>query len=360
MIKPVLLAVDGNSLVHRAFHATAASGTRTSDGRASGAVHGFVSLLIGAVDRARADALVVGFDDHLASVRRAAHPSYKATRAEKPADLVAQLAGAVTLLQGAGICVVVPDGLEADDVLASASAAGRAVGWQVVIATSDRDSFALIDEHTSVLRLLNGGISGSPVLTPQRLHTMYGVHPHQYRDYAAMRGDTSDNIKGIPGIGKKTAQKLLTCFGSAQAAFDAVDTDPSEVRRTLGPAVTGKLADPANRDAFSVASSLMTMHSDVPLDLDLTGEDGHGRLPLSPDRLIAAMDTWELTGLEESALRALGGFAKVSRAPVDPYADLIFPTDEPPDLGEPVPNREAGPDPASRSLPSDEPELTLF
>ncbi|PRZ40774.1 DNA polymerase-1 [Antricoccus suffuscus] len=337
---------------------------RTSDGRASWAVHGFTSLLIGAVTRAGADALVIGFDDHTTSVRKDAHPSYKATRLEKPPELVAQIAGTISMLRDAGICVVVPDGLEADDVLASASRAGCAAGWRVVIATSDRDSFALINEHTSVLRLLNGGIAGSPVLTPDRLHTMYGVRPEQYRDYAAMRGDASDNLKGIPGIGKKTAQKLLARYGSTQAAFDAVDADPGGVGATLGRAMATKLADATNRAAFATTSKIMTMRTDVPLGLDFDDADGLGRLPLSPDLLIPALDSWELTGLQESALRTLGGFAAVSRTQVDPYANLQFPVAEPPDhsddaTGLPTSSTTVTAQPR-RSEPADQLELTLF
>lgn len=336
---------------------------RTSDGRASWAVHGFTSLLIGAVTRSGANALVIGFDDHTASVRKAAHPSYKATRLEKPADLVEQIAGTIGMLRDAGICVVVPSGLEADDVLASASAAGGAAGWRVVITTSDRDSFALINEHTSVLRLLNGGIAGSPVLTPDRLHTMYGVRPGQYRDYAAMRGDASDNLKGIPGIGKKTAQRLLAHYGSTQASFDAVDTDPNAVGSALGRAVAAKLADPGNRKAFATTSEIMTMRTDVPLGLDFDDADGHGRLPLSPDQLIPALDSWELTGLQESALRTLGGFASVPRTQVDPYADLHIPLAEPPDesygASDPTPRGPVRPEPPVVA-PVDQFELTLF
>ena len=108
-------------------------------------------------------------------------------------------------------------------VLAAVAAAGKQQQWNVVLVTSDRDSFALIDKTTSVLRILSGGVEASPVLTPERLQLMLGIGPHQYRDLAALRGDASDNLPGVPGIGSKTATKLLQALGSAQAAFDDLD-----------------------------------------------------------------------------------------------------------------------------------------
>jgi len=174
-----LLAVDGNSLLHRSFHASARTGFRTPDGRPMWAVRGLLSHLVAAVDRVCADALVVGFDDPDASVRRERWPSYKAHRAPKPHTLEDQLRSAVEVLRELGVVVVVPPGLEADDVLASAAAYAPTVGARTVVATSDRDSFQLIDEHTKMLRILNGGVDASPLLDPRRLVLVTGVRPEQ-------------------------------------------------------------------------------------------------------------------------------------------------------------------------------------
>src|SRR5690606_23788972 len=133
--------------------------------------------------------------------------------------------------------VVVPSGLEADDVLASAGATAAAAGWRAILATSDRDSFALIDDSTSVLRILNGGIDASPILTPGRLHSMYGIWPNQYRQYAAMRGDTSDNLPGMHGIGEKTAAKILSEFGTVDNAFADAEDGGALVAEHVGRAV---------------------------------------------------------------------------------------------------------------------------
>ena len=131
--------------------------------------------------------------------RRDEYPEYKAGRAEKSAELVDQLAGAVDLLRACGFAVVQHEGWEADDVLSSAAALARDRGWRCTVVTSDRDSFALIDETTSVLRIIAGGVDASPLLTPARLPLLCGVRAGQYRDYAALRGDVSDNLPGANG-----------------------------------------------------------------------------------------------------------------------------------------------------------------
>jgi 5'-3' exonuclease len=299
-----LLAVDGNSLVHRAFHALAGSNLRTADARPIWAVKGFCSQVFGALERVGAGALVVGFDDRTASVRKDRWPHYKATRKPKPPELGQQLELTVELLRAAGVHVVVPEGLEADDVLASAARTAADAGWQTVVLTSDRDSFALIDSTTSVLRLINGGVAASPMLTPERLVTLCGVRPEQYREYAAMRGDTSDNLAGVMGIGEKTAARLLAEFGTVRAAFDDVDAGGAAVAAALGRACVAKLLDAESRSAFARNIEIMTMRTDLALDLDLVG-GGAGCLPLDAGRVGDALQSFELYTIRTTALRVL-------------------------------------------------------
>ena len=242
MSSRTLLALDGNSLLHRAFHASMGSGFHAADGQPMWAVRGLLSQLVAAADRVCADAVVVGFDDPTSSSRRDRWPTYKAHRAPKPPALEVQLEAAVDALRGLGVQVVVPPGLEADDVLASAAAHAPTVGARTVVVTSDRDSFALIDEHTRMLRILNGGVDASPLLDPERLVTLTGVRPDQYLDYAALRGDASDNLPGVPGFGPKTTARLLAALGSARAAFD----DAAAGRRAL-PGRRRRRADPDAR-----------------------------------------------------------------------------------------------------------------
>jgi DNA polymerase-1 len=201
----LLLAIDGNSLLHRAHHAMEQSALRDSEGRPIWALKGLISFIATAAARLTPDAIVIGFDSPGDSVRKVDYPDYKAHRLEKPPDLRLQLDDAPALLAAAGITVVVPAGYEADDVLATSAALARRHNWRTAVVTSDRDSFALIDESTSVLRVLNGGIDGSPLLTPDKMTAVCGVSADRYRDYAALRGDSSDNLPGALGIGAKTA-----------------------------------------------------------------------------------------------------------------------------------------------------------
>ena len=269
-----ILAIDGNSLVHRSYHSQARTALHDADGRPTWAVRGLLMQLVAAVDRIRPDAVVVGFDDPDESVRRTTWPSYKANRIDKLGTLVEQLACAVEVLRELGLHVAMPTGLEADDVLASTAAYAKSTGATTVVVTSDRDAFALIDDATRVLRIINGGVDASPVMTAERLVLLLGIRPEQYRDFAALRGDPSDNLPGVRGIGPRTAARLLQEFGSARAAFD----DLASVRGRVGAGVAERLADPAARPAWELNCQIMAMRDDVPvqtcpmpLDADTVG-----------------------------------------------------------------------------------------
>ena len=280
MPTPTVLAVDGNSLLHRAFHDSARSGFRTPDGRPGWAVRGLLAQLLAAVDRACADAVVVGFDDRSSSIRRERWPVYKAHRLPKPDALHEQLDRAVDVLRELGIAVVVPTGLEADDVLASVAAQAPAMGARTVIVTSDRDSFSLVDEHTRLLRILNGGVHASPLLDPVRLAMVAGVRPDQYLDLAALRGDASDNLPGVRGFGAKTAVRLLGGLGTAADAF--ADAAAGGVRCTaaVGAARTRTLATDEARDQWQLNREVMAMVRTVDLGLDLSATSAPGVLPI--------------------------------------------------------------------------------
>jgi DNA polymerase-1 len=298
-----LLAVDGNSLLHRSFHASARTGFRTSDGRPAWAVRGLLSHLTALVDRSCADAVVVGFDDPAASRRRERWPFYKAHRVAKPPTLEQQLADAVEVLRDLGVVVAVPPGLEADDVLASAAAYARGIGARTVVATSDRDSFALVAEDTRMLRILNGGVEASPMLDPRRLEMVTGVRPEQYLDFAALRGDASDNLPGVPGIGPKTAARLLAEFDTAEAAFADACGESVRCRKVLGEATARRLRLPAARAAWQLNREAMAMVPDAPLGLDLAA--GVGCLPLDETAVRATYSRLELH--VPTAVRALTG-----------------------------------------------------
>lgn len=293
MDAPLLLAIDGNSLLHRAYHAHERSDQRTVDGQPCWAVNGVWSQLLAAVNRVDPAAILVAFDDPEVNRRRESHPSYKAHRATKHDDLIAQLASAPEQIARTGLCVVTAPGAEADDVLASAAAQAEGAGWRCVVATSDRDAFALITASTSVLRIINGGVTNSPLLTPSRLRILTGIDPEQYGEYTALRGDTSDNLPGVPGIGPKTAVRLLNAYPTVRCALSA---GPAALTAAIGGSAAAKLAAPAARARFETNLDLMTMRTDLALPaLD------DMRIPIAADDLLAELEEWCLVGVREQA-----------------------------------------------------------
>jgi DNA polymerase-1 len=274
---PLLLALDGNSLLHRAYHAATWDGLLDPAGRPVWALKGLIGYLARAAALLRPDAVVVGFDCPDTSARKSDYAAYKAQRPDKPADLVEQIICAPELLRAAGICTVVPPAYEADDVLASSAAFARRRGWRSVLMTSDRDAFALIDDSTSVLRVRNGGFDEAVIVGVDDLSELCGVQPWQYRDFAALRGDPSDNLHGVRRFGSATAARLLAAFGTVEAAWAAVDGDDVEaVRAAVGELAAEQLRDPVMRDVVDRNRRLMRMRTDLPVpDLETA------RLPLS-------------------------------------------------------------------------------
>lgn len=315
---PLLVVVDGPSLLHRNHHARRDSGLRDRGGRPAWALHGMLRQILETIDRFAPDLVVFGFDDRTTSTRADGYPGYKAGRAEKHPLLVEQLDRAASMLDALGLRTVTPPGLEADDVSASAAAWTQRAGWQCLIVTSDRDSFAHIGPRTWVLRLIDGGIHGSPLLDPVRLRTMYGVAAEHYLEYAAVRGDASDNLPGIPGIGPKTAALLLTGMGSMRAVWAdidhcaganlvaAVDSLAEEAGAArVGARVLARLTAPGARERFDFNIDLMTGRDDVDLGLtpDLPGTPG--LLPLDPDVVTRVVGHLGVPATTDLALRVL-------------------------------------------------------
>ena len=303
---PLLVVLDGDGLLHRAYHGYSDAGDRDALGRPTWALRGLVTALAQAAARLRPDAVLVALDSHEDSLRAGRHAAYKAHRPEKDRDLQTQLDLAPDLLGAAGVPFACVRGYEGDDVMASAAALARDGGWRSVLVTSDRDTFALVDDTTSVLRVSDGGVESGTLVTPSQVRLAYGVLPSQYRDLAALRGDPSDNLPGAPGVGEKTAAKLLGAFGSLDEAYAALDDDrEAEVAAVVGAACAAALADPAVRDVVDLNRQLMTMHDHLPLpELD------DCRLPLEPARLTAALrargiglgrSLWAIVGAEPPA-----------------------------------------------------------
>ncbi|MFE7226504.1 5'-3' exonuclease H3TH domain-containing protein [Nocardioides sp. NPDC057577] len=294
----LLLVVDAPSLLHRNHHARAHTRMIDRAGRPAWALHGMLRQILDSIDAFAPDAVLFGLDDRTASVRRDAYPDYKAGRAEKDPLLVEQLERAGAMLDALGLATLTPPGLEADDVNASGAAWAGRNGWDCVVITSDRDAFALISSHTKVLRLINGGINGSPLLNPARLYAMYGVPASRYLEFAALRGDASDNLPGVSGIGEKTAAALLDQVGPMEGVWsDICDNHGQKVTevldawaadtgvRRIAPRVVRALSAPGARERYDFNLRMMSCHEDLDLRLtpDIPGTPG--LLPLDIDRV---------------------------------------------------------------------------
>jgi DNA polymerase-1 len=289
---PVLLAVDGNGLAHRAYHAVGAA--EAPPGAACERLLAMLARIAGAT---RPTACVVGFDDPARSLRRDRHPGYKAARPPKDASLVALLDLLPELLAALGLCVCVPGGLEADDVLGSAAALARRRGIAAALATGDQDAFALVSPTVQVYYLVAGG-RVAPV-SPSWLRARYGVGPQTYAAFAALRGDASDSLPGVRGIGAVTAARLLAAYPDVEAAV----ADPAGVAALLGPWVAEALVTHA--DTYRRNREVMAIRDDLPLDAAACNR------PLEPATvggLLAERGLGELTG------RLLGAFALLGRA----------------------------------------------
>lgn len=318
MTDRLLLAVDAPSLLHRNHHARAESGLLDRGGRPAWALHGMLRQILEAIDQFAPDAVLFGIDDRRTSVREAMYPAYKAGRAEKDPLLVDQLERAADLLDALGMLTVTPVGLEADDVNASAATWAETHGWNCVLVTSDRDAFAHISARTQVLRLITGGINGSPLLNPARLQAMYGVAAENYLEFAALRGDPSDNLPGVPGIGEKIAPFLLSEMGSMRAVWADIDHCGGETlvatidsycvevgRPRIGASLLKKLAAPEARERFEFNLSIMSGRTDLDLGLHPDVPGSPGLLPLDADRVARVVGYLGVPSTTDLALRVL-------------------------------------------------------
>ncbi|MRK02258.1 5'-3' exonuclease [Aeromicrobium sp. S22] len=316
--RKLLLVVDAPSLLHRNHHARAHTQITDRSGRPVWALHGMLCQILEAIDRFAPDAVIFGLDDRAASVRRDLYPDYKAGRADKDAALVDQLERAGALLDALGLATLTPPGLEADDVSAAGATWAREHGWSCVIITSDRDAFAHISEHTQVLRLINGGISGSPLLNPARLVTMYGVEAEHYLDFAALRGDASDNLPGVAGIGEKTAAVLLTQAGPMRGVWADIDQNEGRVvaatldswaaetgARRMGATVVRRLTAAGARERYDFNVQIMSGRDDLDLGLTPDVPGTPGLLPLDPHRIHTVVGYLGVEATTSLAIRVL-------------------------------------------------------
>ncbi len=234
---PRLLLLDGHSLAYRAFFALPAENFRTTTGQTTNAVYGFTSMLINLLRDEQPSHIAAAFDISRKTFRAEAYAPYKANRSTTPDEFRGQVSLIHDVLGTLGIPVLTKENYEADDVIATLVTRAEAAGFQVLICTGDRDALQLVSDRVTVL-YPRKGVSDLTRFTPDEVAERYGLTPSQYPDYAALRGDPSDNLPGIPGVGDKTAAKWVREFGSLDALVDRVD----EVKGKAGDALRENLA----------------------------------------------------------------------------------------------------------------------
>ncbi len=231
-----LLVLDGHSLAYRAFYALPVENFSTTTGQPTNAVYGFTSMLVNLLRDEQPTHVAVAFDVSRKSFRTEKFPDYKATRTKSPEEFKGQVELIKEVVRALGITTLELEGFEADDIIATLATEAAGEGLRVDIVSGDRDTFQLVDERTTVL-YPRKGVSDLARMTPEAIEEKYGLTPRQYPDFAALRGDPSDNLPGIPGVGEKTAVKWLTAYGDLAGLVDHVDEVGGKVGAALREAV---------------------------------------------------------------------------------------------------------------------------
>ena len=253
---PTLALLDGNSIAYRAFYALP-DDLATTSGQITNAVYGFTRMLIKLLGDHHPDGLAVAWDVSRRSFRTERYAEYKAQREKAPDHFRSQLPLIDEVLTALDVTQVRLEGFEADDLIATLAADAVKAGWEVVIVTGDRDAFQLIDDNVKVL-YTRRGITDTVMADADYVEGRYGIGPDRYVEYAALRGDPSDNLPGVTGVGEKTAAKLLLAHGSLEGIYSALNEQTPKLRENLASA----------REQVFLNRELMTLVHDVDLGLD--------------------------------------------------------------------------------------------
>jgi DNA polymerase-1 len=235
--KPTLMLLDGNSLAFRAFYALPAENFKTQGGLTTNAVYGFTAMLINLLRDEQPSHIAAAFDVSRKTFRKEKYPEYKEGRSATPDEFRGQIDITKEVLNALGITVLSEEGFEADDIIATLATQAEDAGYRVLVVTGDRDSLQLVSDDVTVLYPVKG-VSELTRFTPDAVVAKYGLTPTQYPDFAALRGDPSDNLPGIPGVGEKTATKWILEHGSLQSLVDNVD----KVKGKVGDALRANLS----------------------------------------------------------------------------------------------------------------------
>ncbi|MFZ1361688.1 MAG: DNA polymerase I [Candidatus Nanopelagicales bacterium] len=313
--RPQLLLIDGHSLAYRAFYALPVENFSTSTGQPTNAVYGFTSMMINALRDEKPTHLCVAFDVSRKTFRTELFPDYKANRAKSPDEFKGQVELIRDVLTAMNVVNVSVENYEADDIIATLTKEAESDGLEVMILTGDRDSFQLVDDQTTVL-YPRKGTSDIARMGPEAIKEKYGLSPNQYPDFAALRGDPSDNLPGIPGVGEKTATKWINQFGD----LDGLLSNAGEVKGKVGEALRDHL------DQVKSNRQLTELVTSVPLEVgvgDLTVE------PIDRERVEEVFDSLQFRVLRDRLFKELGIEAGSDSSSTEgSSADLEVPEDQ--------------------------------
>ncbi|BBX83126.1 DNA polymerase I [Mycolicibacterium aubagnense] len=300
--KPTLMLLDGNSLAFRAFYALPAENFKTQGGLTTNAVYGFTAMLINLLRDEKPSHVAAAFDVSRKTFRKEKYPEYKEGRAATPDEFRGQIDITKEVLGALGITVLAEEGFEADDLIATLATQAQAADFRVLVVTGDRDSLQLVSDDVTVL-YPKKGVSDLHRFTPDAVVEKYGLTPTQYPDFAALRGDPSDNLPGIPGVGEKTAAKWINQYGSLQALVDHVD----EVKGKVGDSLRANLSNVIlNRELTDLVKDVPLPHTPEALRVQ----------PWDRDRIHQLFDDLEFRVLRDRLFDTL--------SPVEPEVELGF------------------------------------
>lgn len=285
--------IDGNSLIHRAFHAVPPT-MNAPDGRPTNAIFGFLNMFLKMIDAFNPDGVVVAFDKGKPRVRMEMLPQYKAQRPPMDPDLHAQFPMIKELLTALNVPILQSEGWEGDDILGTMARLGEEAGCDMLLVTGDRDMYQLVTEHVNVVSTRKG-LSDVAIMTPESVDDLYhGITPALVPDFYGLKGDTSDNIPGVPGIGPKKASALIAQYGS----LDEVIAHADEVKGKMGENLR------AHIDDALLSRKVATIRTDAPVELDF---DETSFPAFSADEVSAALGTLGITAMQNRFLALIGG-----------------------------------------------------
>ena len=285
--------IDGNSLMHRAFHAVPPT-MNAPDGRPTNAIFGFLNMFLKMIDAFNPDGVVVAFDKGKPRVRMEMLPQYKAQRPPMDPDLHAQFPMIKELLTALNVPILQSEGWEGDDILGTMARLGEQAGCDMLLVTGDRDMYQLVTEHVNVVSTRKG-LSDVAIMTPESVDDLYhGITPALVPDFYGLKGDTSDNIPGVPGIGPKKASALIAQYGS----LDEVIAHADEVKGKMGENLR------AHIDDALLSRKVATIRTDAPVELDF---DETSFPAFSADEVSAALGTLGITAMQNRFLALVGG-----------------------------------------------------